>query len=99
MPKKKSAFRENRERYRIYFGSATIWLLGPKPALRPALARRFCLRSRRASFSSNPACFALPLSSRASMTVSANVLYAVVFRIGSVDFSTAEETAEDARDI
>jgi hypothetical protein len=33
------------------------------------------------------------------MTVSAKVLYAAVFRIGSVDFSTAEETAEDARDI
>jgi len=81
-----------------YSGLATI-RLGPKPAARPALASRFCLRIRRASFSSKPACLALPLSSRASTSVSAKVLYAAVFRIGSVDFSTADETAEEAREI
>ena len=73
--------------------------LGPRPAFHSALARHFCLRSRRASFSSKPACFALPLSFRASMTVSVSVLYAAVFCIASVDFSTAAETVEDARDI
>jgi hypothetical protein len=41
-------------------------------ALWPALASRIC---RRASLSSNPACFAVPESSSASTTVSANVLY------------------------
>jgi hypothetical protein len=72
---------------------------GPRPLSFPAFAKRLCLRSLRASFSSNPACFALPLSSKASTNVSARVLYAAVFLMGSVDFSMVEETAADAREI
>ena len=69
------------------------------PAFLPAFSSRLCRRFLRASFSSNPACFALPLSSRASTSVSERDLYAAVFRIGSVDFSIVEETAAEAREI
>lgn len=69
--------------------------LGATPALANRFARRFLL----ASFSSYPACFALPLSSSASTIVSESALYAVVFRIGSVELEIFEETADDAREI
>ena len=69
-----------------------------RPSL-PALASRSCRRALRASFSSNPACFAVPESSSASTTVSARVLYAAVLRMGSVVVAMVEETAADALDI
>ena len=65
----------------------------------PALASRICRRALRASLSSNPACFAVPESSSASMTVSARVLYAAVLRMGSVVEAMVEETADVALDI
>lgn len=65
----------------------------------PAFASRACLRFRRASFSSKPACFALPLSSSASMMVSERALYASVLRKGSVVLAMVFETAADAREI
>ena len=65
----------------------------------PAFARRICRRFRRASFSSKPACFAVPLSSSASAIVSDRVLYAAVLRIGSVVFSIVDDTAAEAREI
>jgi hypothetical protein len=65
-------------------------------ALLPAFASLFCLLNLRASFSSYPACLALPLSSRASSTVSASTLYASVLRIGSVAVETVLETAVEA---
>jgi hypothetical protein len=72
---------------------------GPSPPSFPAFARRRCRRSRRASFSSNPACFALPLSSNASTNVSLRALYAAVLRIGSVVDAMVEDTAADALEI
>jgi hypothetical protein len=69
-----------------------------RPSL-PALASRICRRALRASLSSNPACFAVPESSSASMTVSARVLYAAVLRMGSVVEAMVEETADVALDI
>jgi hypothetical protein len=69
-----------------------------RPSL-PALASRICRRALRASFSSNPACFAVPESSSASTSVSASVLYAAVLRMGSVVEAMVEETAADALDI
>ena len=66
---------------------------------RPAFSRRSWRRLRRASFSSNPACFALPLSSSASAMVSESVLYAAVLRIGSVVRSIVDDTAAEAREI
>jgi hypothetical protein len=69
-----------------------------RPSL-PALASRTCRRALRASFSSNPACFAVPESSSASTSVSARVLYAAVLRMGSVVEAMVEETAAVALDI
>ncbi len=69
-----------------------------RPSL-PALASRNCRRALRASFSSNPACFAVPESSSASTRVSARVLYAAVLRMGSVVEAMVEETADVALDI
>lgn len=69
-----------------------------RPSL-PALARRNCRRALRASFSSKPACLAVPESSSASTRVSARVLYAAVLRMGSVVLAIVEETAAVAFDI
>jgi hypothetical protein len=69
-----------------------------RPSL-PALASRICRRALRASFSSNPACLAVPESSSASTSVSARVLYAAVLRMGSVVEAIVEETAAVALDI
>lgn len=82
---------------KAYSGLATTRAL-MRPSL-PALASRSCRRARRASFSSNPACFAVPESSSASTTVSARVLYAAVLRMGSVVDAIVEETAAVALDI
>ena len=82
---------------KTYSGSATTRAL-MRPSF-PALASRSCRRARRASFSSNPACFAVPESSSASTTVSARVLYAAVLRMGSVVEAIVEETAAVALDI
>ena len=82
---------------KTHSGSATTRAL-MRPSL-PALASRICRRALRASFSSNPACFAVPESSSASMTVSARVLYAAVLRRGSVVEAIVEETAAVALDI
>ena len=69
-----------------------------RPSL-PALASRNCRRALRASFSSNPACLAVPESSSASTSVSARVLYAAVLRMGSVVEAIVDETAAVALDI
>lgn len=76
--------------------AATLCFILPDcPALASLKARLF----RRASFSSNPACFAVPESSNASTRVSARVLYACVLRIGSVVEAIVDETAAEAREI